>query len=89
MDHHKGANPTADIKPFDGTPRTRYLSEPELVDVWQECGDDDFGRATKLLMLTGCRREEIRGLEWGEALLFAKNPHCPNGQIELPAHRVS
>jgi len=88
MDHHKGANPTADIKPFEETPRTRYLSEPELVDVWQECGDDDFGRATKLLMLTGCRREEIGGLEWGEALLFAKNPHCPNGQIELPAHRV-
>jgi len=83
-DHHAGANPTADIKPLPGSKRTRVLSETELAMIWQECGDDDFGRGAKLLMLTGQRREEIDGLEWAE-FFSAKGPHS---QLELPGHRV-
>jgi integrase len=46
--------------------RDRVLSDRELAVVWRACGDDDFGRIVKLLILTGCRREEIGGLKWGE-----------------------
>jgi integrase len=60
------AKPTGDIDPLKEHKRKRYLPEPELVEVWHACGDDDFGRILKLLMLTGCRREEIGGLQWSE-----------------------
>jgi integrase len=76
-----GANPTADIDPLREHDRKRYLIEPELAVVWQACEDDDFGRATKLLMLTGCRRQEIGGLLWGEI-------NWEKRQIELPGERT-
>jgi integrase len=82
--HRNGANPTADIKPLPESKRTRVLSETELAVIWQELGDGDFGRATKLLMLLGRRREEIGALEWAE-YFPGKGPH---GQLELPGHRV-
>ena len=47
-------------------PRDRVLSNDELRLVWRACQDDDFGRITRLLVLTGCRREEIGGLLWSE-----------------------
>jgi integrase len=47
-------------------PRERVLSDHELVAIWNACGDDDFGRIVRLLLLTGCRREEIGGLQWRE-----------------------
>jgi integrase len=47
-------------------PRDRVLSDHELAAVWRACEDDDFGRIVKLLILTGCRREEIGGLKWSE-----------------------
>jgi hypothetical protein len=30
--------------------------------IWRACADDDFGRIVRLLILTGCRREEIGAL---------------------------
>ena len=39
--------------------RERVLADHELAVVWKACGDDDFGRIVRLLVLTGCRREEI------------------------------
>ena len=42
--------------------RERVLSDDELRIVWHACADDDFGRAVRLLILTGCRRDEIGGL---------------------------
>lgn len=47
-------------------PRDRVLADHELAAVWRACQDDDFGRIVKLLVLTGCRREEIGGLKWSE-----------------------
>ena len=47
-------------------PRERVLDDKELAAVWRACQDDDFGRIVKLLILTGCRREEIGGLKWSE-----------------------
>jgi integrase len=47
--------------------RKRTLSEAELKAVWQACiPDDDFSRIVKLLLFTGCRRDEISALEWSE-----------------------
>jgi hypothetical protein len=48
-----GTNPTSDVKPLHEEERERVLSEEELVDIWLACGDDNYGRIVKLLMLTG------------------------------------
>jgi integrase len=47
-------------------PRDRVLTESELRAVWKACGDDDFGRVVRLLMLTAARRDEIGGLRRSE-----------------------
>ena len=51
--------------------RDRVLSDAELLKVWNACRDDHFGRIIKLLVLTGCRRDEIGGLRWSEIDLDA------------------
>ena len=48
------------------SPRTRVLSDAELAAVWNACGDDDYGRIVRLLVLTGQRRDEIGSLTWDE-----------------------
>jgi integrase len=46
--------------------RERVLKDAELRSIWRALGDDDYGRVIKLLILTGCRREEIAGMAWCE-----------------------
>jgi integrase len=46
--------------------RDRVLGDRELAAVWKACRDDDFGRIVRLLILTGCRRDEIGSLQWSE-----------------------
>jgi integrase len=53
-------------KPADAVPRDRVLSDAELVAIWDACGDDDFGRILRLLLLLGARRQEVGGMRWGE-----------------------
>jgi integrase len=61
------ANPVVGTrKPVDSKPRDRVLSDAELVAIWNACGDDDFGRITRLLILTGARRGEIGGMRADE-----------------------
>jgi integrase len=62
-------------------PRERSLSDVEVAAVWLAAPDNDYGRIVKLLMLTGCRREEIGSLQWSEIDLDAKT-------ITLPANRT-
>jgi integrase len=59
--------------------RKRVLDDDELAKIWNACGDDDYGRIIRLLILTGARREEIGGLRWGE---------LKDGIWTLPAHRA-
>jgi integrase len=66
-------------RPKAAPPRSRVLSHVELAAVWKACGQDDFGRLVKLLVLTGARREEIAGLRWSEIV---------DRSICLPAERV-
>jgi integrase len=54
------------IKPEGAEEGSHVLTDPELAALWRACGDDDFGRVVKLLILTGCRRQEIGGMRWSE-----------------------
>jgi integrase len=44
----------------------RVLKDAELRAIWHALGDDDYGRVIRLLILTGCRREEIAAMAWSE-----------------------
>jgi integrase len=65
--------------PVDGTSqpdkavaRDRMLTDAELAAIWKACDGEGSGTQAdhniivKLLMLTGCRREEIGGMRWDE-----------------------
>jgi integrase len=57
-----GSNKTAKVE----TKRERVLTDAELGDVWNACRDDHYGRIVKLLILTGCRRDEVGGMAKSE-----------------------
>ena len=67
-------------KPAESKPRERVLADAELAAIWKACGYDDHGRCTRLLILTGCRRQEIGGMCWSEIDL-------DRGVWTLPASR--
>lgn len=77
------ANPVAQTNdPAAGIlPRDRVLADDEIRVVWNACGDDDAGRIIKLLLLTGCRREEIGALRWDEINL-------DTGRLTIPGTRT-
>ena len=54
------------IKPQDAKPRERVLDDDELAAIWRACGDDAYGKVIRLLILTGCRRQEVGGMRWDE-----------------------
>jgi integrase len=75
-------NPVAVTEnPDDAVSRDLVLGDVELAEVWRATGDEDFGKVIRLLILTGCRREEIGGLRWSEIDRDA-------GTITLPSERV-
>jgi integrase len=57
----------------------RILNGDEIKRIWNAAGDDAYGGVIKLLMLTGCRRDEISDLAYSE---------ITDSTIELPATRV-
>jgi integrase len=91
------ANPVlATNDPTEGIqPRDRVLNDDEIRVVWNACEDDDGGRIIKLLLLTGCRREEIGGLRWSEinrntGLLTIPGTRTKNHRtLELPLPEVA
>jgi integrase len=70
--------------PAPAQDRERVLKDAELAAIWKACQDDDYGRIIKLLMLTGCRRNEIGGLRWNEIGKDGKGKPT----VTLPAERV-
>ena len=48
--------------------------------MWRACGDDDYGKIVRLMILTSCRRQEIGGMCWDE--------FNPDGTWTLPAERA-
>jgi integrase len=65
----------------ENEPRERSLSDAESAAVWLAAPDNDYGRIVKLILLTGCRRDEIGALKWSEIDLEA-------GTITLPRERT-
>jgi integrase len=61
------SNPVAGTnKQEEAGPRERSLSDAEAATAWAAAPDNDYGRILKLILLTGCRRDEIGGLRWSE-----------------------
>jgi integrase len=52
--------------------RERSLSDSEVAKVWLAAPKNDYGNIVKLLLLTGCRREEVGSLRWSEIDLEAR-----------------
>jgi integrase len=75
-------NPTLGIKLPRPGKRERWLTADELRIVWHACENlGDYGRIIRLLILTGCRPDEIAALTWPEV-------NRAKAQLELPGSRV-
>jgi integrase len=46
--------------------RDRVLSDDELATIWRSCNNGDHGKIVRMMILTGCRRNEIGGMRWSE-----------------------
>lgn len=57
--------------------RDRVLTDRELAAIWNACQADDFGNITRLLILTGQRREEVAGMQRAELDLPARKWTLP------------
>lgn len=53
-------------KPAEPKSRERVLSDDDLREIWTACGDDDYGKIIRLLILTAQRRDEVGAMDWGE-----------------------
>jgi integrase len=62
------ASPALNVKkPSEENKRDRVLSDAEIRAVWKACdGLYAFGRAIRLLIITGQRRSEVGQMEWNE-----------------------
>jgi integrase len=61
------ANPVLGTnRPAQPGSRERVLADKELSAIWRACGDDDYGRIVRLLLLTAQRRDEVGSLQWAE-----------------------
>jgi integrase len=76
------SNPFAFVNkaPENGS-RERTPTLGELAEIWHAAGDGTYGRFLKLLMLSGCRRDEIASLPWSEVDL-------EDALITLPGERT-
>jgi len=75
-------NPVAGTnKQEENGERKRSLSDAEASAVWLAAPDNDYGRIVQLILLTGCRRNEIGSLQWPEVDLKEKT-------ITLPGERT-
>ena len=73
-------NPAAGGKGAPEKSRDRVLTDAELKAIWKATADGrDYSAIVSLLMLTGCRVQEVGGLRWSEVTADA---------IELPGTRT-
>ena len=80
------ANPVIGTrKPAGRKPRDRVLTDAELIAIWRVCGDDDFGRIVRLLILLGSRRAEVGGMCWSELDLEKGTWTLPASRSEEPS----
>jgi integrase len=68
------------VKPKTNGPRERVLTRDEIRAIWNACeGREPAGRVLRVLLLTGCRREEIAGLRETEVV---------DGVLRIPGERT-
>jgi integrase len=81
------ANPIlATNEAIEGPPRTRVVTDDELAAIWNATENSDpYGAIVRLLMLTGCRRQEIAGLRWSEVDLDQAVIVLPGGAPRITA----
>jgi integrase len=61
------SNPVTGTVPRPEKSRDRVLSSAELKAIWAAtAGDDDYSAIVRLLLLAGCRADEIGSLSWSE-----------------------
>ena len=77
-----------DVNPVVGTikaegesKRERVLTNDEIAAIWLN-GQNGYGTILKLLLLTGCRRDEIGGLKWSEVDLNARLITIPGSRTK-------
>jgi integrase len=78
-------SPCAGVKPpAPEKSRDRMLSDDELRAVWNAAGEIGwpFGDITRLLILTGQRRDEVAQMEWSEIDLERKLWTLPRGRVK-------
>ncbi|HEY6701272.1 MAG TPA: integrase arm-type DNA-binding domain-containing protein, partial [Pseudolabrys sp.] len=68
---------TGTNKKEENGPRERTLTDNEAAALRLAAPDDHFGKIVRLLMLTGCRREEIGLLHWSEIDMDARTIILP------------
>jgi integrase len=73
---------TGTNKSSDNQPRDRVLSDDELAQLWNALPNNDYGAIVRLLILTGCRREEVGALAWSEVNLEAKTITIPGSRTK-------
>jgi integrase len=60
-------NPCLGVERFPVRERDRVLSAAEIKAIWDaSAGSDDYSAIVRLLLLSGCRANEIAGLRWDE-----------------------
>lgn len=69
-------------RPEQPKSRERVLSDVELAEIWKACGDDDYGRILRLLILTAQRRDEVGGMQWSELDTAAKQWILPSARTK-------
>jgi integrase len=80
-------------KADEGGGRERVLTHDELCKLWRSLGENHFDHITRLLLLTGQRRNEIGWLQWSEIdlkrpMITLPPDRTKNGrQHELPLSR--
>jgi integrase len=72
------------VPPVPETKRDRVLTDPEVVAIWKAAGKMGwpFGNIVQLLLLTGQRRGEVRGMRWSELKLDEKLWVLPQGRVK-------
>jgi integrase len=84
-----------DVNPVVGTnkaegeqTRERTLTDNEIATIWLNAPDNSYGAILKLLLLTGCRRDEIGGLMWSEVDLNARTITIPGSRTKNKQEHV-
>jgi integrase len=75
-------------KQTENPPRERTLSDAEAATVWLAAPENDYGRITQLILLTGCRRTELGDLQWSEIDEDAKTITLPAGRTKNKQQHV-